>query len=161
MAPRCGAPEAQRFKVKHAKEILEAARFDARFLARNLPGPSVMDREHDKWRDEVIEAARQRGFVFTHGIAAKLINVYLKTAFVSLRGTGQDSVDSLHPPFDSLLLKGLKKSDKSRKKDWAILAKKGWSKWNADDYRRAVELGRQERANQPFWTIEEHWRGYQ
>lgn len=152
-----------RFKVKHAKQILEAAGFDARFLAKNPPKPSVIDREHDKWRDEVIKAAGQCGFKFTHGIAAKLINVYFKTAFVTMRGTGDPSVDSLHPPFDSLLLKGLKKADRDakRKKQWASLAKKGWSKWDADDYRRAVELGRQERANQPFWTIEEHWRGYQ
>lgn len=150
-----------RFKVKHAKEILEAAGFDARFLAKNPPKPGVVDQKHDKWREAVIAAAGQHGFNFTHGIAAKLINVYLKTAFVSLEGAGRESVDSLHPPFDSLLLKGLKKADKSRKKDWAVLAKKGWSKWDSNDYQRAVELGRQERANQPFWTIEEHWRGYQ
>ena len=150
-----------RFKVKHAKEILEAAGFDARFLTRNLPKAAIMDQEHDQWRDSVIAAAGQRGFNFTHGIAAKLINVYLKTAFVSLKGAKQDSVDSLHPPFDSLLLKGLKKADKSQKREWTVLAKKGWSKWDSSDYQRAVELARQERASRPFWTIEEHWRGYQ
>lgn len=152
-----------RFKVKQAKVILEGAGFDAVFLTKNLPKASIIDREHDRWRDAVIVAASQCGFKITHGIAAKLINVYLKTVFVTVKGAGEESVDGLHPPFDSLLLKGLKKadSDTKRKKEWARLAKLGWSKWNADDYRRAVELGRQERANRPFWTIEEHWRGYQ
>jgi hypothetical protein len=50
------------------------------------------------------ETARLR---FTHGIAAKLVNVYLKSVFVCGGRHDHPRVRALHPPIDSLLLDAL------------------------------------------------------
>src|SRR4051812_44966887 len=72
-----------RFNVQKAVEILESAGFDEGFATPEmLPAPGRIDAKHRAWRERVIREARQRKIKFTHGVAAKLINVYLKVRFV-------------------------------------------------------------------------------
>ena len=49
----------------------------------NLPTPDCIDLSHKEWREKAILSAKRMNLIgFGHGIAAKLINVYLKGAFV-------------------------------------------------------------------------------
>jgi hypothetical protein len=153
--------KASRFSVETGKAILEESGFDAAFLAATLPAPDEMEGRHREWRAAVIAAARNYGKQFSHGISAKLINVYLKSAYVVIGRQNEGSVAALHPPFDRLLLDGLKEADPDRRRAWTTLKNKGWSRWTSDDYETAVRFAKEERAGEPLWTIEEHWRGYQ
>ena len=47
-----------------------------------LPDPLKIDDTHREWRKAVIGTAKIQGLDFTHGVAAKLINIYLKAGFV-------------------------------------------------------------------------------
>ena len=64
-----------------------------------------MDEEHRRWRAVVKKAAKFEGLNFTHGVAAKLINVYLKSRFVCGGHHAHKRVHNLHPPIDAILLK--------------------------------------------------------
>ena len=48
---------------------------------------------------------------YTYGIAAKLLNCYLKVFFLESFGK-QNFADFIHPPVDAILLKALRKDDK-------------------------------------------------
>lgn len=94
-----------RFSVEQAKEILETAGLN-QLLAdpNNLPLPQDTDARHREWRNSVITAARNLGLTFTHGVAAKLINIYLKAGFVCGGHHAHANVQALHPPIDSVIL---------------------------------------------------------
>ncbi len=57
--------------------------------SRQLPRRASFDNEHRGWREWAVAGAKaQRISGFTHGVAAKLINTYLKIAVV-LSGSQQ------------------------------------------------------------------------
>lgn len=72
-----------------------------------MPRPDRLDAAHREWRTRIVKAAEGEGLVFTHGVAAKLVNVYLKAGFVCSGHHGHPSVRALHPPIDSVLLQAL------------------------------------------------------
>ncbi len=101
---------------------------------------------------------------FSHGVAAKLINVYLKVALVTVSNTDKD-IGLLHPPIDSLLLKGLKEDDKgkgqSRFEFWKKKYKRGWTKFTSNEYQTVIEKIREKLDSEKrLWKIEELWKGY-
>jgi len=97
--------------VEAGKAILERAGFDARLRhPRQLPSPARMDAVHLAWRKVVIKEARKVRLEFTHGIAAKLINLYLKAKFTCGGYASHPRVATLHPPIDSLLLKAFNRT---------------------------------------------------
>ena len=66
------------------------------------------DNTHREWRKAVIGTAKIQGLDFTHGVAAKLINIYLKAGFHLWQATiPTPRVQALHPPIDGLLLEEL------------------------------------------------------
>jgi hypothetical protein len=101
-----------RFSVKQAKEILEGANLKQLLVGPdNLPDPRKIDATHREWRNAVIAAAKNQGLVFTHGVAAKLINIYLKSGFVCGGHDTDPRVQALHPPIDGQLLEQLYSQD--------------------------------------------------
>ena len=97
-----------RFKVHKGGAILEACGFVAAFSnPSQLPAPAALAVQHLKWRTAVISAAAKENLIFTHGIAAKLINCYLKVRFVCGGHHADARVQALHPPIDEVLLKKL------------------------------------------------------
>ena len=67
------------FSVENGRALLEAAGFTADFASPDcLPEPAKIDIEHRRWRASMTN----RSTKLTDGIAAKLINVYLKARFV-------------------------------------------------------------------------------
>jgi hypothetical protein len=133
---------------------------EALYRPDQLPRPGAIDAEHHKWREIIIRAARSNDTVFTHGVAAKVINLYLKCRFVSGGHHGHEPVDCLHPPVDSVLLDRLTEVNLGgRAKEWKQAAQRRWSKFDSDDYERVITLVRESLQGAPLWMIEEHWRG--
>lgn len=153
-----------RFKVEAGIAILETCGFDSGFAtAAQLPEPEMLDATHRQWRESVITAANPHGLEFTHGIAAKLINCYLKVRFVCGGHHDHERVMCLHPPVDEVLLKALAAQDVGgHAATWRAFRNARWSKFDSGTYEAAINLMRASLpANEPLWMIEEYWQGHQ
>lgn len=153
-----------RFPVEVGADILERSGFDAAFSTPDkLPQPEEMDEAHLGWRNKVIAVAAERhDKTFTHGIAAKLINCYLKARFVCANHHDHERVKALHPPIDAILLKQLGDLDIGGfRKEWRKAHTAAWSKFDSGQYQHVIDLIRKVSGNKPLWMIEEHWQGFQ
>lgn len=165
-AGRAASVKDNRFTVQMAEAILTRAKLHHLLIGPDaLPEPHHIDPTHRNWRMDVIAAAAAVGHrgEFTHGVAAKLINVYLKAAFVCGGFETDPRVEALHPPIDELLLKQCHCDDVGELKvEWGRFRKLRWSKLGSDDYEAVIACIRQSLGEGvPLWKIEEHWRGYQ
>lgn len=152
-----------RFKVVDGVKILEESGFSHSFLVNDLPAPPIVDKTHKIWRINIINAANSRDLNFTHGVAAKLINIYLKVRFVCGGNHEDERVNALHPPIDAVLLKELAKKDiGSSASEWRKFRNAGWSKYDSDTYEDVIKLIRNSLPiNSPIWKVEKYWKGYQ
>ena len=83
-ASRAASTKTCRFSAQQGKSIIETIGLHMLIADPSLlPRPENLDSRHRDWRTVAIHIAKSIGLgTFTHGIAAKLINVYLKGAFV-------------------------------------------------------------------------------
>jgi len=163
-ASRAASVKGCRFTVKVGKRILEDAGFvDLLKHPSMLPDPQHMDLTHRDWRKQVISAASSYGPHFTHGVAAKLINVYLKSAYVCGGHHDDPRVRDLHPPIDGLLLDSLYRENVGGlRHDWSKTRKTRWSRLNSDEYENLISTIRKFLGpDRPLWELELYWRGYQ
>jgi hypothetical protein len=163
-ASRASSTKTCRFDVNTGKRIIEAVGLPQLLKHPDLlPSCGEMDVSHNLWREAAIQAAARHGLeVFGHGVAAKLINVYLKGAFVCGGSEMHERVMALHPPIDSLLLEELYANDVGgHRKIWAKARKLRWSKFTAEQYQEVINGIRASMGGRPLWQIEQHWRGYQ
>jgi hypothetical protein len=161
---RAASVKGCRFSVEQAKLIIEAVALDRLLVAPDeLPLPSDIDEAHADWRSKVIiEAEHRFGLTFTHGIAAKLVNVYLKAAFVCGGHHAHERVEALHPPIDGLLLDELARRELGgQTAAWKNARRVRWSKLNSEQYQDVIDALRGAMPDQPFWHVEQYWRGYQ
>lgn len=151
------------FTVEIGVSILEACGFNPGLAKPDqLPIPNDIDIVHRKWREDVIKVAINHGKKFTHGIAAKLINSYLKARFVCGGHHEHENVKHLHPPIDRVLLHELAvKNIGHLRAKWHRLENVGWSKFNSDQYEEVIGLIRKSIPGRPLWEIEQYWQGYQ
>lgn len=152
-----------RFTVQQAKQILEAAELNLLLSdPNNLPLPQDTDTQHRIWRNNVIMAAEDHGLTFTHGVAAKLINIYLKAGFVCGGYHEHANVQALHPPIDSVLLDELSaRNFGGHRRAWNVARKIRWSNFDSQQYETVICNIRNAMPNQGLWEIEQCWRGYQ
>jgi hypothetical protein len=150
-----------RFQVQEGKAILEKAEMKKLICSPdNLPLPQDIDSAHREWRRKVIEAAAD--FPFTHGIAAKLINIYFKAAFVCGGYHNHERVRAIHPPIDRLLLEELSQRNiGGRKKIWNEARKIRWSNFNSEQYEKVIHNIRESMEGAALWQVEKYWRGHQ
>ena len=163
-ASRAASTKTCRFEVQIGKEIIEETGLNALLSSpEKLPSSDRIDAEHKIWREKAIKAAESKGLVgFGHGIAAKLINVYLKGAFVCAGHESHPNVAALHPPIDSLLLDELYFNNVGGlKSDWSLARKLRWSKFDSTQYEAVIQSIRKALPNTPLWQVESYWRGYQ
>ncbi len=148
------------FSVELGRELLEKCSGLTRATEPDqLPPKAIFDIVHKRWRLAVVEAAKAQSKPFTHGIAAKLINVYLKSRFVCGGFHAQDSVRFLHPPIDSSLLKTLAELNfGGYGKAWI---EHPWTTLDSEQYEHLIALIRESLRGEPLWKIEEYWKGYQ
>jgi len=152
-----------RFKVETGRSIIEQSGLNLLLSSPdNLPLPEDIDNAHREWRESVIQVASTLNLIFSHGVAAKLINIYLKTAFVC-GGFHEDvRVKALHPPIDRLLLGELaRKNVGGISKHWDSAQKIGWSNYDSDTYELVIGLIRRIMGDDHLWKIEEYWQGNQ
>lgn len=150
------------FKVGTGREILEKSGFDKSFTISDLSGISDFNRTHAYWRFKVVRIAdialQGRGWFFTHGMAAKLINCYLKSRFVCGGFHDCDIVAKIHPPIDSVLLGRLAECDVGGNRNfWSGIT---WSTLNSAQYENVIEMLCKAFPGQPMWKIERYWQGF-
>lgn len=152
-----------RFTVEQGKKLLEAANLNTISKSiNNLPPPNEFDDVHREWRNIVIKRAENLQLTFTHGVAAKLINIYLKSIFVCGNSHIDPRVNAIHPPIDSLLLDSLYKQNiGGRSKDWQAARRIRWSKLNSEQYEGLISAIQDTvSVSKGLWRIEEYWPGY-
>ena len=107
---------------------------------------------------------------YTYGIAAKILNCYLKVFFLESFGN-QKFADFIHPPVDAILLKALRKEDKTlfNFKD-PIFIHIGvqkiptWTRINENEYKEIIKLMKEflsTKGQNGLWKIESFWIGHQ
>ena len=121
--------------------------------------PKTFDRWHDDKCNKIMVAASNiKCKFFTYGVAAKILNCYLKAIYIN----ELDRYFFLHPPVDRLLLTQLSevgKSDFFRR--YKHFAAKGWSKFDKDDYQSVIEMIKAQLfPDNNLWKIEKHWKGF-
>lgn len=163
-AGRAATVKGCRFKVAEGKQILELSSMkNVASGMVHLPFPDEFDEVHRKWRVRVIDSAMQLELNFTHGVAAKLINTYLKSVYVCGDNHLHPKVKAIHPPIDSVLLDDLYKQNIGNEKiEWQKARRIRWSKFTSNDYENVIKaVQRAIPNNQGLWQIEEHWQGFQ
>jgi hypothetical protein len=152
------------FSVKDGQLILSGAGFPLllRKGLEGLPSPEAIDSTHRFWRENVIGLAGERGLSWSHGLAAKLINVYLKVAYVGIFSHDDPRVNALHPPIDRVLLNKLSEIDVGNRRRWSRYRDRGWTRFDSREYEEVINAFRAALGpGVPLWKIEREWPGYQ
>ena len=184
-----------RFKVEEGRGIIEEVRL------KKLSGPDGWDKlsdqdKFDGWHEskrteicdsKAVKQIKRRKdelgqvFEFTPGVAAKLINVYLKVLFLggvheeNLSADNKKKQDAIHPPIDRVLLTGLRqglRNDRDIKGELKekvmSLTDKNWSELKSCEYQEIICMFRKivcvkniVSGNEGLWTIEKYWKGNQ
>ena len=161
-AGRAASVTGCRFKVKQGLDILESCGFDEDFATpERLPALAKTDVYHRAWRRQVVSQAERHNLTFTHGVAAKLINCYLKSRLVCGGYHTHARVRNLHPPIDDVMLRTLARQDiGGYRKEWQRARTARWSKLDSNGYERLTHLIRRCLKGKPLWMIEQYWQGY-
>lgn len=161
-AGRSASAKGCRFKVSAAKQLIEAIQLQ-KFIDNPEKLPANFDVAHRKWRITIIQRAKELGMPKIHdGMAAKLINVYLKSIIICGGYHDTPQAGKIHPPVDRLLLASLAKDDIGGLKSfWNKSAQKGWSKFSSTEYEAVIKNIKRVSEDNPLWMIEDHWQGYQ
>ena len=107
---------------------------------------------------------------YTYGIAAKLLNCYLKVFFLESFGK-QKFADFIHPPVDAILLKALRKDNKklfnfknSIFTNIGVQKIPTWTRINENEYKTIISLMKEfvsSKNQNGLWKIESFWIGHQ
>lgn len=162
-----------RFPVSDGVKLLKRIELDK--LASGieaLPDAAEFDEKHKGWCSELVCLAPKTlskcpKEKFSYGVAAKLVNCYLKPLFMEHLLTGDESeerlkVNAIHPPIDSILLRNLGNCDPDveRAKNWRRWNSIGWSNFDDKAYLDVIKQIRAVTAGE-LWRIEAFWTGHQ
>lgn len=153
-----------RFKVETAKKVLEDLNIQE--LIKEIPqikSSEAFDAWHDIQCSALVRIAKEEIKGFSYGVAAKLLNCYLKVYFLDQL----NRFSFIHPPIDRPLLGNLEKMDiGSKKKEWKKYKSKGWSNFSREDYKQVIAfikeaLQHEFKDEKSLWKIEYYWPGHQ
>jgi len=153
-----------RFKVEKGKEILDKVFGEdgQKALDDSLKNNEKdFDKYHRELRQDIIitEIVKMKsGELMSHGVAAKLINLYFKTIYICGNYKNDEGIKFIHPPIDSLLLESLKKNEENNKELWG---KYKWSKMDSEQYQEVIDGIRKLNLEDGLWSIEKYWKGHQ
>jgi hypothetical protein len=138
--------------------VLEACGFNEQYVSTRLPDPCSFDDEHRAWRNTAVDCASDKGCEIQHGVAAKLINTYLKSRFVCGESHDDPKISALHPPIDRRLLHELARVNfGGNSAFWTQRRDNGWRAFGSCEYEDVVNEIRRCLSGRPLWEIEEHW----
>lgn len=165
-ASRAASVNGCRFSVEIGQQILNEVAIRNFILNPDaLPNSaSEFNLLHKQWREHIIELSKSKTCPdFTHGVAAKLINIYLKTILTCGGFHSHEKVSFIHPPIDSLLMEALVKASEYsyNKKFREVMRAKCWSKFSSDDYEAVIQELQNVIGEKPLWSIEKYWKGHQ
>lgn len=158
-ASASGTSSKCRFPVQVGVRLMEHAGLPD--WLENLPTALRFDEEHGRMGERLVECASTARLygAFSPGIAAKMINCYLKAAFIGR----EREMNYIHPPIDRILIEALRRADVGEPGSliWAKINKGGgWSMMTTELYEEAIARIKQLRPGR-LWAIEEYWTGYQ
>lgn len=153
-----------KFKVKEGKRILEDIGLDANFTVHQIPATAKdFDAFHKELRDSAVIASNNL-VGFSHGVAAKLLNIYFKARFVCACDEHNARILNIHPPIDRVLLDELIKKRIGNTELWKEVNSPrvgGWSGMASAKYQEVINEIRKCCNEKAFWEIEKHWVGHQ
>ena len=163
-ASRAASVKNNRFTVEKGQLILSKS--DIKTFINNpdkLPLAQNFDVAHLKWRNQLIELSSDvLTKPFTHGLASKMINIYLKTIIICGGHYKHPKSVAIHPPIDSVLLKKLASINfNGSAKFWRRSNKIAWSNFDSEQYQEVIDEIRSGLKGQALWRIEEYWQGHQ
>jgi hypothetical protein len=123
--------------TKLAREWLEQIGFTDLISDPNkLPSQSAFDEQHATWRAKLADLAQPSN--------------------IRLRGFHQHPrVKSLHPPVDSILLRGMVANGFGNADDFEGIH---WTKLNSSGYQKVIDAIRSATKTGPLWEVEKFWR---
>lgn len=165
-ASRAASVNGCRFSVEIGQQILNEVAIRNFILNPDVLPSSASEFNllHKQWREHIIELSKSKTCPdFTHGVAAKLINIYLKTILSCGGFHSHEKVSFIHPPIDSLLMKALVNAPEySHKKTfWKEMDTRRWSKFSSDDYEAVIQELQSVVGEKPLWSVEKYWKGHQ
>ena len=150
-----------RFKVEDGKKILDNLFPDGKIDALKST-QEKFDKYHEELRKKAINTGivkMQDGSDMSHGVAAKLINLYLKIVYICGSYKNENRINYIHPPIDSLLLDSL--YEQKIGKDISIWRNFKWSKMESKEYQKVIDSIKNLNLRKGLWSIEEYWIGHQ
>jgi hypothetical protein len=163
-AGRATSVKNTRFKVEIGQKILTKSSLKHFILNPDLlpDNEAAFNYSHKQWREEIIALAKQEGLSFTHGLSAKLINIYLKSIIICGGFYEHKKAKFIHPPIDRVLLRELAKVNFNEKGEfWKECEKIAWSKFTSDQYEKVIHEIKIGLNEADLWQIEKHWKGHQ
>jgi hypothetical protein len=165
-AGRAASTNGCRFTVEQAMSLLAATGLESVHDPGELPISAEFDGLHKEWRTVSIAQSGSLGLPgFTTGVAAKLINIYLKSMFVCGGHATHERVAALHPPIDSLLLAELARTEEDPvlKRVWSRARAMRWSKFDNTMYEEVIVAIKRKVSypSNPLWSVERYWPGHQ
>ena len=164
-ASRASSQKGYRFEVRDGVAIAGTSGLRAHLVDRAawmLPQPEF-DELHRTLRSSVIEASREHfsgKIVFSHGVAAKLINIYAKVWLIAQGEAVSSRAMHVHPPVDSTLMKSLSRHHEFGSGFRRLGAT--WTKFSSTEYESVIRAMRHALGpGVPLWCIEEFWPGFQ
>ncbi len=163
-ASRAASVITNRFSVEKGQSILSKSKIKT-FINHpdKLPEKEKFDANHFNWRKQLIElSSNVMKKPLTHGIAAKMINIYLKSIIICGGYYRHPKSEAIHPPIDSVLLKELaSKNFNGNARFWRMSNKIAWSNFNSEQYQNVIDEIRSGLNGKALWRIEEYWKGHQ
>lgn len=141
----------------------------------NFSQQKSFDDWHCLWREIISGEKIKSSPVLSHGVAAKIINIYLKCMIISAGSEHSPVAQFVHPPIDSYLLGAMdgKITSKHRENNKSAIvrprlrpksnipmlwADTPWSKLNSNAYQDLVDDLVQASAGMPLWKFESYWQ---
>lgn len=162
-----------RFKVQTGLEILRLSGVSDQFTDwSDIPSSEAeFDELHRKVCRRILEITERSNVnlsgkegKFTYGIAAKLLNCYLKPIYLVNAGASfsnkinEKKQAIIHPPIDRVLLKTCKRKEPEA---FRSITNISWSTFTEAQYFYVIKSLREFLVDEPFWKIEYFWDGHQ
>lgn len=156
---RIASADAQAREVQEHKFVLAINKAVERIHSRD---------SFDDWHHRVVtELLRSSATIVgrraSYGVAAKLLNVYLKLYFLrQISGSKVgEKFSHFHPPLDSIMIKRFQRLEGAQDTEIVDLSP-AWSTFGAENYRATIDVMRRfaGRTGHPLWKIEAYWTGF-
>lgn len=150
-----------RFKVSQGVQILTLIDIASAVESKSNWGSEKM---FDIWHENscdalVLHAENLEINGFTFGVAAKMVNCYVKAFTIS----DTHQCRFAHPPIDRLLLLALEENNFGERRDtWRFFKNIGWSNFTKAQYSEVIRNIKESlHCSQELWEVESYWDGFQ